>query len=106
MDTVDRSPSHQDPAGLGCTLATDTIIRPNREVPSSIHRIRLVDEALYTDLVNSFDGCVDGYLSKFIRANEGSARRYISDVVSVKSDECRNYLLERFPLWAGLHRGK
>lgn len=76
--------SIEQTTSLGSTMYQDgAYLRPNRDFPLGLSKLYAANPEIYKTVEIDFDRITDGLLSKILRANEGTSRRYISDVVDI-----------------------
>ena len=80
-------------------------IRPGRDIPLRLSAIRESYPEVYQTLESEFDRICDGLLSNVLRANEGTTRRYLSDVVTIESDGQAERLSSLLASSGAAHRG-
>lgn len=81
------------------------LIRPNRDYGIGLSKLRESNPEIYKTLEIDFDRITDGLVSKLLRENEGTTRRYISDVVDIGSERQANNLEQILSRAAESHRG-
>lgn len=83
-----------------------TTVRPNRDFPLGLSVFRESNPEDYKTLEIDFDRITDGLVSKLLRENQGTTRRYLSDVVDIVSERQVRNLDSIFTNATQSHRGK